>query len=108
MIYSVGGAFQLLCQKVDQILGESHVFKNFNVILLFGHFSLLASVTSLARLHLCVLHQQSVFCLTDLLLCVFKVDVSSPGQRRVGYVANLHTQAYQDRDPIIYEVGMVS
>ena len=39
------------------------------------------------------------------MLCVCQVDVGSAGQRRVGYVANLHTQAYQDRDPIIYQVG---
>ncbi|KAF0297194.1 Sphingomyelin phosphodiesterase 3 [Amphibalanus amphitrite] len=41
-------------------------------------------------------------CISYGVLCV-KVDVGSPGEQRVGYVANLHTQAYQDRDPIIYE-----
>ena len=45
--------------------------------------------------------------LTWRLLCFHQVDVGSLGHQRVGYVANLHTQAYQDRDPIIYEVGGV-
>ncbi|XP_037076119.1 sphingomyelin phosphodiesterase 5-like [Pollicipes pollicipes] len=41
-------------------------------------------------------------CISYGVLCV-KVDVGAPRQNRVGYIANLHTQAYQDQEPIIYQ-----